>query len=123
MRKFRKIGEITLEGCGPVLVHAGRYACGGQIAITLSDARTFEPVATLSTNAVVGGAAIAQDAFAVKSWSENEPLIAPLLASGLFEDTGSRFTAGYAQAPIWRLRDPAHIPSLQRRREQERSTR
>ena len=46
--------------------------------------------------------------------------IPPILASGLFQDTGARITTGFVQAPVWRLRDPAHIPPTERRPERER---
>jgi hypothetical protein len=46
----------------------------------------------------------------VKAWSENEPLIAPLLATGLFEDTGRRTPTGYAVSPTWRIKDRQFVP-------------
>ena len=41
--------------------------------------------------------------FFVKTWNENEPYIAELLASGLFIDTGKRVQCGYSEAAVWRL--------------------
>lgn len=120
MSKFQTIGEIELEGHGRALVRAGRYPHGGDIAITLVDATTFEPIATFSTNLTAAGAKLDRDAFTVKSWSENEALVAPMLASGLFQDTGARIATGFVRAPVWRVKDPAHIPPTERRPEPER---
>lgn len=39
----------------------------------------------------------------VKTYSENEPMVAPLLATGAFEDTGRRVPAGFAELQVWRL--------------------
>jgi hypothetical protein len=92
----------------------------GHIAITLIDAASFEPIAILSTNLAPGGVKLDRDAFSVKVWSENEALITPILASGLFQDTGARITTGCVQAPARRVKNPAHIPPTERRPERER---
>ena len=39
-----------------------------------------------------------------------EPLIEPLLATGLFEDTGRRTPTGYAVSPTWRIKNPQFVP-------------
>lgn len=38
----------------------------------------------------------------IKTWSENEPLVEPLLVAGLFQDTGRRVRTGYAYAAVWK---------------------
>ena len=119
-QKFRTIGEIELAGLGRAVVHAGRYVHGGQIAITLTDAAGFEPIGIFSVNLAANGVSLAKDEFAVKGWSENAPLFAPMLASGLFRDTGRRILTGYVSAPIWRIKDPAHVPPLERARTRDR---
>jgi hypothetical protein len=68
-------------------------------------------LATFSTNLVPYGASVAEDEFCVKTWSENEVLVAPMLATGLFEDTCRRVPSGYVVAPVWRIKDPANVPS------------
>ena len=132
MTSFKTIGQIMLEGHGRVLVQAGRYPHGGQIAIVLTDAATFEPIATFSANLAAHGAEIKRNAFAVKDWSENVALVEPLRASGLFEDTGERIATGYilqlhqrdatgyVEAPVWTIKDPAHVPPLERRQDRSR---
>jgi hypothetical protein len=71
----------------------------GTPAVVLEDS-DGEPWATLSVN--IPGAPRETDEILVKTWSENEMLREPLLASGLFEDTGRRVPAGFAQAEVWR---------------------
>jgi hypothetical protein len=109
------LGHIaTPFGRAAILV--GRYSsgspAGGPIAIQLfDDDDPPEPLATFSTNLAPYGAVLADDEFCVKTWSENEVLVAPMFATGLFEDTGRRIPTGYVVAPVWRIKDPANVPS------------
>ena len=105
------IGRIdTPYGSATILV--GRYPAGGAIAIQLvADDEPTEPMATFSTNLVAYGAQVACDEFCVKTWSENEVLVSPMLSTGLFEDTGKRVPSGYVVSPVWRIKDPANVPS------------
>ena len=64
----------------------------------------------------LGPPKLADDEFCVKTWRENEVLVAPMLATGLFEDTGMRVPSGYVVAPVWRIKDPANVPSAPGRR-------
>ena len=112
MTRFRTIGEVELGSCGRALVRVGRYPQGGQLAITLVDADTSEPVATVSTNLAAYDRSTEPDAAGIKVWSENAPIIQPLLASGLFKDTGERVMAEYVEIPIWRLSNPEHVPPM-----------
>lgn len=89
---------------GQVRIVSDRYQKGGRLALCLVDFATGEPVATLTVNLVDASIRLASDEVFVKTWSENEPLVAPLLASGLFEDTGLREPVGYVHASVWRLR-------------------
>jgi hypothetical protein len=97
---------------GLASIHVGRYPIGGAVHVELytADDGLPEPLATLSCNLTPSGVALADDEFCVKSWSENEPLIEPMLATGLFEDTGRRTRAGYAVSPTWRIKDPQFVP-------------
>jgi len=110
------IGRIdTPYGSASILV--GRYPAGGAIAIQLvANDEPAEPMATFSTNLVSCGAQVSCDEFCVKTWSENEVLVAPMLSTGLFEDTGKRVPSGYVVSPVWRIKDPAHVPPAQGRR-------
>lgn len=104
------IGRIpTPYGSATIVV--GRYPAGGAIAIALvADEDPTEAMATFSTNLVPYGAQVSIDEFCVKTWSENEVLVAPMLATGLFEDTGRRVPSGYVASPVWRILDPANVP-------------
>lgn len=105
-----EIGRVETP-YGAATIVAGRYPAGGAIAIQLVTADGMaEPIATFSTNLVSYGAQVESDEFCVKTWSENEPLVAPMLASGLFADTGKRAAASFAMSPIWRVADAAHVP-------------
>ena len=97
---------------GPATIHVGRYPIGDALYVELytADDEMPEPLATLSCNLAPSGVTLADDEFCVKSWSENEPLIAHLLATGLFEDTGRRTPTGYAVSPTWRIRDRQFVP-------------
>lgn len=115
-----RIGHVSTPYGGAAIL-VGRYPSsspvGGAIAIQLvDDEDPSEPLATFSTNLVPFGAAVADDEFCVKTWSENEVLVAPMLATGLFEDTGRRVPSGYVVAPVWRIKDPAHVPPVPGRR-------
>lgn len=97
---------------GRTKVHVGRYPQGGAIAIWLTCEGPFgpEPLATFSTNLVPYGSRLAHDELNVKNWAENESLVAPLMQTGIFQDTGRKTSGGYVQSPIWRVVDPRFIP-------------
>ena len=113
MRLPHLIGRVTTP-FGEALIHVGRYPAGGAIAVQLEDANTGEPLATFSTNLVPYGACVADTEFCAKVWSENEPLVEPMLSTGLFEDTGRSEASGYVLAPVWRIRNPKHVPPMAR---------
>jgi hypothetical protein len=112
----QSIGRIdTPYGSAAILV--GRYPAGGAIAIQLvGDDELMEPMTTFSTNLVACGARLSCDEFCVKTWSENEVFVAPMLSTGLFEDTGKRVPSGYVVSPVWRIKDPANVPPPSGRR-------
>ena len=102
---------------GSATILVGRYPAGGAIAIQLvADDEQAEPMATFSTNLVPCGAEVSRDELCVKTWSENEVFVAPMLSTGLFEDTGKRVPSGYVVSPVWRIRDPANVPPPSGRR-------
>jgi hypothetical protein len=110
MALFKTIGEVDLGEYGHALVRVGRYPQSGQVAISLIDANTSEPIATLSTNLAEYDVPIAPDSAGIKNWGENEAIIKPLLASGLFKDSGQRVKAGLVTIPVWQLANPDHVP-------------
>lgn len=99
---MKKIGTISTHG-ETLAVNIGEYA-GGRPAIQLDDNETGEPYLTISVN--VPHAEIADGEILAKTWSENESLRGPLLASGLFVDTGKRVPCGFAEAEVWTLAHP-----------------
>ena len=114
MGSTRIIGRV-MTPFGEALIHVGRYPAGGAIAVQLVGAGTGEPLGIFSTNLVPYGACVDDAEFCAKVWSENEPLVAPMLSSGLFEDTGRTEASGYVLAPVWRIRNPEHVPPPARR--------
>jgi hypothetical protein len=96
-------------------IYIGRYPSGGAIAIEIIFGPAPGDAWTFSTNLVPYGARVADDEFTVKSWSENEQIVSPMLATHLFEDTGRRIPTGYVEASVWRVRDPKHVPPVRRR--------
>lgn len=94
-------GFLTPSGIARVI--RGNYgSADGPTAIWLVDAVTDEKIATVSVN--VPEVPIPDPAlFFAKTYSENEVLRSPLLASGLFEDTGLRLKSGHAELELWRI--------------------
>ncbi len=114
MASSRVIGRVNTP-FGEALVYVGRYQAGGAVAVQLVGADTGEPLGILSTNLAPYGARVGEAEFCVKVWSENEPLVAPMLSSGLFEDTGRTEASGFVAAPVWRIANPLHVPPVARR--------
>jgi hypothetical protein len=92
--------RLALAGEAMTL-HQSHYTHGGGIALTVV-ADDGVPFLTLTTN--IEQAPLRDGEFCVKVWSENEPYIADILASGLFVDTGRRVVAGFTEAHVWRLK-------------------
>jgi hypothetical protein len=63
----------------------------------------LEPWIDLTTNIDSASLLLGEDEILVKTWSENESMIKPLLGCGLFEDTGRRVRCGFAEAHIWKM--------------------
>jgi hypothetical protein len=96
---MRKIGEIQVLGqrLAVMEMEAPAYQCG--VKYFLMDDEDDE-WATITTNIPV--LELKRGEFPVKTWSENEILRTPLLASGLFVDTGKRVPTGFVDAELWR---------------------
>lgn len=115
MTPSQVIGRVTTP-FGEADIYVGRYPAGGAIAVQLVGVGTGEPLGVFSTNLVPYGARVADTEFCAKVWSENEPLVKPLLTCGLFEDTGRVEPSGYVLAPVWRIKNPEHVPPVSRQR-------
>jgi hypothetical protein len=97
----KKLGTITYHG-EKLVVRADRHYSNGRVAVEVFGA-DGEPFAVLSVN-LPNVEAPKKDHFYVKTWSENEILRAPALASGLFEDTGERIPTGWVEAEVWKVK-------------------
>lgn len=86
---------------GQAEVKFGVYGNGALAVQLISE--DGEPIGKLSVNLVEEAASLGEREFFAKTWSENEPLIAPALASGIFEDTGRRVRAGFCEAQVWKV--------------------
>lgn len=73
----------------------------GRTAIQLVDAEDGSPVATATVN--VPDAVLGEDEILVKNWSENQGMLAALVAAGLVEDTGKVVPTGFVKANVVRL--------------------
>lgn len=99
--------EITVHGLPQqLLLKAGHYG-NGRLAIEAYVVEDGENWGTLTVN-IVGAPEPAEDEIIVKAWSENEHWVPQLLTvlPHVFEDTGRRIPAGYAQAQVWKLKVP-----------------
>lgn len=91
------IGQVEHEG-QPLTIACAAFP-NGRLAVYLRDGmamycRWAINVPTLD---------IADDEFFAKTYDENEPLREPMLATGLFEDTGRRAVGGCFDLELWRL--------------------
>lgn len=53
---------------------------------------------------------LAADEFLMKEFGAGEVYFYSLLATGLFVDTGRRVYRGLISAPVWALKNEAHVP-------------
>lgn len=73
------------------------------ITLYVKEGNGLEPWIDLTIN-VRGASVYLEDGEClVKTWSENEPYIKPLLNSGWFEDTGKRVPTGFVEAQVWKI--------------------
>lgn len=111
---MQTIGNLVTP-YGKASIHIGRYPHGGAIFIGLRsddpEDEFSESLATFSVNLKSYGCPLDDDEFNVKNWEENACLVEPMLATGLFEVTGKVFPSGFVVSPVWRLRNPEHVPA------------
>lgn len=96
---MQRIGEISYMGNAlGIFEHpVPRFQSG--VSYLLIDDKD-EQWAVITTN--LPGVELERGEFTVKTWSENADLRAPLLATGVFVDTGKRVPTGFAEAEVWR---------------------
>lgn len=84
------------------------YMNNGTPAITLyaKEGDELEPWIDLTTNVRGASTFLEEGECLVKTWSENEPYIKPMLESGWFEDTGKRVPTGFVEAQVWKILKP-----------------
>lgn len=94
------IGTLKFEGeTLSITEEPGRFHTKSYSLI----AEDGEPFTDLSKEPFGSGIdALADNEVQMKMYAENEQLREPLLATGLFEDTGRRVPAGYAELEVWR---------------------
>lgn len=64
----------------------------------------LEPFVEITTNIEGAEKYLGEGEIFVKTWSENESLVQPLLKSGFFEDTGKRVkVSSFCEASIWKM--------------------
>lgn len=95
--KAMEIGTITAYGEELRLV-LGRYQ-NLRAAIRL-ESLLGDPWGVLTVN--LPEVPLGKGELLVKTYGENEPLRAPALASGLFQDTERRVKVGYAEVEVWK---------------------
>jgi len=98
---MKKIGTIVVNNEN-IDIKLSNYKAGN-IAIVL-ECEDGEPYATFSCNLAEQASSLAPNEFFAKTYNENESLVAPMLNSGLFTDTGKRVSTGFVEAPLWTLK-------------------
>jgi len=97
----RKTYKYTCFGKTYIVhIRQGFYA-GGRLALELIDDRLAGPVAKITVN--LPEAELSEGEILVKTWTENEPMTAFLVANGIAEDTGCRVWTGHAEAWVMKL--------------------
>ena len=79
----------------------------GRIAILLVDTTDGSPVTTASVN--LPDEPLNDGEVFIKDWSENQGVLAALVAAGIVEDTGRTVRTGFVQANIVRILVDPHI--------------
>lgn len=82
-----------------VSLASAEYMEGGT-ALLLNDAETQQPTARATVH--VAGYRCRQDELLIKTWSENETMLAFLVENDLVVDTGRRIPCGHAEAALVR---------------------
>ena len=99
-------GETKIKGlnmkykewdCAVELTH---YTNNGQPAILLNDIDDGTPIAKATTCIDYD---FQENETAIKSWSENEGMLAALITGGLVSDTGKRVPCGFVEAAIVKI--------------------
>lgn len=108
---MEKIGNVDTKW-GSLAIKVARYGKGNALAVTL-ESDEGEPYGTFSLNIPELAKTLGSTEFFVKHYSENAPLVQPMLNTGLFEDTGRTGSNGFITAPVWKLattvtRSPEH---------------
>jgi hypothetical protein len=91
---MKKIGTVTLAGQQHTL-HQAFYE-NKRMAILIDEGMFCKVTVNIPDQPLPPGH------LHVKMWFENEWLRAPLLATGLFEDTGERVPCGHTHAELWK---------------------
>lgn len=109
---MNRIATVTTP-YGETTFHGTRYSKGKGICIQMTGGYLEqEPYGVLSVNLPEHNKLLVDEReFFVKTWSENEPVIEPILKSGKFVDTGRRVETGFVLASVWAIVEPGDIPN------------
>lgn len=99
---MNQIGTLSYGG-EEVSIQTTTYSADNSPAVELYDEDGM-PYATFSV--CIPGSQLQPGEVLVKTWSENEDLREPMLATGLFEDTGRRVSSDFVTAEVWRFTKP-----------------
>jgi hypothetical protein len=94
--------QITFAGIRSNLVKT-TYPAGGATALLLIDADDGYPVTTASINVAGASEDLPEDTIVLKTYSENERLLALLEDEEIIERTGQSVQTGYEISPVVRL--------------------
>lgn len=94
--------EVTFAGIRSNVVKT-TYPAGDATALLLIDADDGSPVTTASINVAGTSEDLLKDKIVLKTYSENEGLLALLEDEGIVEHTGRSMQTGYETSPVVRL--------------------
>jgi hypothetical protein len=97
-----RIGVLLFDG-EDLSIHVTPAPANGTPTVQLYDSDGL-PYATFSAH--LPNIQLQPDEVLVKTWSENADLREPMLATGLFVDTGGRLPLGHITAEVWRVIKP-----------------
>lgn len=93
-----------------------RYYLNGRVALYLVD--EDGPVATATVN--LPDVNLGKNRVAIKDWSEQEGMLAALVAAGVVKPTGETIGSGFVEIPVCELlppfREPSHAEGVEQMR-------
>lgn len=109
-----KLPRIEIEGHEEELLFLefAKYDTSNTTSISIQileesgDDASLEPYIDITTNIEGAENLLGENEIMVKTWSENESFIQPLLETGYFEDTGKKIRVSeWCEASIWKIKN------------------